>query len=316
MAIIAQFDTDPTLITIKDKHHAWHTPGGAHGYPPRQFASCSAGSGHEFLQFHKDLVNQVIAWNNIHHAASAADLAAWSAVPSELKLPETGWPDPGFSGCGFSSNLASAEARIATNLPPFASDDELGIFIENTIHNWIHGAVAASSILNLPAAEKDIIAHFHSVQSTYFYKIHGLVQHWWDHWLHPKSHLKEIIDAAGTKITIKDVIDTKPRIKDVVDAKPVVADTKAAFKEVLDGGGPKGIKDKEKDIFENKQVVEVSDPFQNAVDPAVLKNMVDEIARLQTAAGVKKSHFIQPFMRPMVGEGITKKEQTNKKKEK
>ena len=38
MAIITQFDTDPVLIVIKDKHHAWHTfPGGAHGYPSRQF---------------------------------------------------------------------------------------------------------------------------------------------------------------------------------------------------------------------------------------------------------------------------------------
>src|SRR5262249_17566130 len=174
MAIIAQFDTDPLLITIKDRHHAWHTyPGGAHGFPSRQFPIGTAGSGHEFLQFHSDLMNQFFAWNSVNQAASAADLAAWTAVPLELKLPETGWPTLGFNG-----NTAGAEGRIKSNVPPFASDDELGIHIETTIHNWIHGAVAASSILNLPSAEKTIIAGFRSVQSTFFYKIHGLVQHW------------------------------------------------------------------------------------------------------------------------------------------
>jgi hypothetical protein len=95
MAIIAQFDTDPTLIVIKDKHHAWHTfPGGAHGFPSRQFQMGTPGSGREFFQFHHDVVNEFFAWNNVHHAASAGDLAAWFTVPVELKVPETGWPNP------------------------------------------------------------------------------------------------------------------------------------------------------------------------------------------------------------------------------
>lgn len=300
MAIINQFDTDPVLIVIKDRHHAWHSfPGGAHGYPSRQFQIGTPGSGHEFLQFHSDLMNQFFAWNAVNHGASASDLAAWTAVPAELKLPETGWPSP------FGVNLADAEARINANLPPFASDDELGIHIETTIHGWIHGAVAASSIFALSAVEKDIIAHFHSVQSTYFYKIHGLVQFWWNRWLHPKSHIKEILDAK-TKHAIKDIIDSKSHIKEIIDIKPVI-------KEIVDSEPVKQIKDKDKDIVEApKSAADVVDPSRPGGDPALIASLINQVAELQKQAGVKKSPFIQPFMRPMVGEGIVNKNQDKK----
>jgi hypothetical protein len=287
MAIIAEFDTDPQLITMKDKHHAWHTAGGMHGFPPRQFPMGTPGSGHEFFQFHKDLINEFFAWNNVHHAATAADIAAWSAVPVELKVPETGWPNPGFNG-----NLADAEARINSNSPPFASDDELGIHVETTIHNWIHGAVAASSILNLPAAEKTIIGGFHSVQSTYFYKIHGLVQFWWDRWLHPKSHIKEILDH---KFVIKDIRDTKPHIKDIIDGIG-----KSRIKEIKE-------KDKDKDIVELP-----GDPFRQLIDPEVINETVKQLVDLQAKVHTKRSPFIKPFMRPMVGEAIMKKKKGRK----
>jgi hypothetical protein len=295
MAIITQFSSDPTLITLSDKHHAWHTAGGAHGFPSRQFPMGSPGSGHEFLQFHKDVINQFFAWNNIHHGASLPDIFAWGAIPIELKLPETGWPNPGFNG-----NLADAEARINSNVPPFASDDALGIHIETTIHNWIHGAVAASSILNLSAAEKDIIAHFHSVQSTFFYKIHGLVQYWWDRWLHPKSHIKELIDT-NTKLVFKDVQDVKHHIKEIIDVP-----SKHFVKDVSDTG-PKLIKDKDKDIVENKVAVDIPDPLRPQGDPANIKVLFEQLAKLQQQAGVKRSPFIKPLMRPMVGEAVTKK---------
>jgi hypothetical protein len=68
MAIIAEFDTDPQLITMKEKHHAWHVAGGAHGFPSRQFPKGTPGSGHEFFQFHKDLINEFFAWKPYHAA--------------------------------------------------------------------------------------------------------------------------------------------------------------------------------------------------------------------------------------------------------
>ena len=46
-----------------------------------------------------------------------------TAIPSALKVPETSWPTPWAS-----LDLAVAEIRVHTNVPPFANDDELGIF--------------------------------------------------------------------------------------------------------------------------------------------------------------------------------------------
>lgn len=283
MAIITQFATDPTLITLMDKHHAWHTGGGAHGQPSRIFPMGTPGSGREFFQFHKDLINEFFTWNSVHMAASAADLAAWTAIPAELKLPETGWPNPGFG-----SDLAVAEARILSNSPPFPDDDALGIHVETTIHNWIHGAVAASSILALPSAERTIIGGFHSPQSTYFYKIHGLVQYWWDRWLHPKLHIKEVLDH---KFRIKDFHDQKPHIKDIIDrqGKPLIKDVK------------------EKDIFEGGKVfVESIDLLREREDPAMIRQSIERLIKLEASVNKKRSPFIKPFMRPDVGHSVAK----------
>lgn len=257
-----------------------------------QFPMGTAGSGHEFFQFHKDVINEFFAWNNVHHAAMSADIAAWTGIPVELKMPETGWPNPGFNG-----NLANAEARINSNTPPFASDDDLGIHVETTIHNWIHGAVAASSILALPAAEKTVIGGFHSVQSTYFYKIHGLVQYWWDRWLHPKSHIKEILDH---KFVIKDIHDTKPHFKEIID-------TAGKFR-------IKEIKEKDKDLVEGKAFVEIVDPFRHQFDPELINQTVARLVKLESQVHKKRSPFIKPFMRPDVGEMVTKRAVARKNK--
>jgi hypothetical protein len=103
--IITQFDTDPKLIKMKDRHHAWHNfPNGAHGFPSRQFDINTPGSGREFFQFHHDFVKEFISWNNMHHAAAASDVSAWTSIPLELKVPETGWPQPFLdSGNGWQS---------------------------------------------------------------------------------------------------------------------------------------------------------------------------------------------------------------------
>jgi hypothetical protein len=162
--------------------------------------------------------------------------------------------------------------------------------VEGTIHNWIHGAVAASSFFNLPMAEKDIIRQFHSVQSTYFYKIHGLVEYWWNRWLHPKSHIKEIIDHP-VKSHIKEIIDQKVHVKEIIDQP-----------------GKLHIKEKDKDIIEGdgKQFADIPDPFRPAVDPALIRNLVQRIAKLE-GHPEKKSPFIKPLERPNVGEAVVKK---------
>ena len=61
--LITQFDTDSFLESLNDKHHAWH--GGAHhGFPSRKFLQGSIGSGTEFLEFHRNLMQDFKYWNN------------------------------------------------------------------------------------------------------------------------------------------------------------------------------------------------------------------------------------------------------------
>jgi hypothetical protein len=186
-------------------------------------------------------------------------------------------------------DLAASENRINTNSPAFVNDDTLGIFVETTIHSWIHGAVAAAPAFNLPPAEQDIIAHFHSVQSTWFYKIHGLVDLWWTRYLNPKNFLKEIIDTRP-KAEFKEIIDSaKTHIKEVIDVPH------------------KGFKE-QKDVFDvpGKNFGDTPDPFKQGVDPSLVLELAERVKQLEARSPVKLSPFIRPLMRPVVGEDIVK----------
>jgi len=77
------------------------------------------------------------------------------------------------------------------NDPPFATADSLGIFIERGIHNnFLHSATAAyfgESVLNDSAT---------SPLSAYFYKLHGLVNHWWNLWVLKTAPFGYLDDAS------------------------------------------------------------------------------------------------------------------------
>lgn len=91
-------------------------------------------------------------------------MKAWRAVPIEMtKLPDwLNWKDDA--------------DRLNSGVPDFSNDDDLGTFIETRIHNsFLHGA--AASVFNEPEVKT-----LHSPHSTLFYKIHGLVGHWWSTW--------------------------------------------------------------------------------------------------------------------------------------
>ncbi len=139
--------------SLEDEHMSWHMGG-------RRYAAGQPGSGTEFFDFHHDFMRRALLW----YQSQAFDpklVAAWSEIPTVLKDARYGW----------SASLADAERRILTNTPAFAGDDDLGIFIESTIHNWIHGAVAQ-------AFNEPIVGTLRSPRSTYFYQIHGLVDAW------------------------------------------------------------------------------------------------------------------------------------------
>ena len=160
---------------LLNRHMAWHmNPPQSGG---RQFSSGTLGSGKEFLTFHGKFLQDALAWYATQPGNNPQLVAPWDSIPAELKNdPQTNWNDP-------NQNFPAKEARITTQPNSFASDDELGIFIETGIHNnFLHGACAV---------------HFHDAnigdpmkapRSSYFYNIHGLVSLWWKAWRNSTGH--------------------------------------------------------------------------------------------------------------------------------
>jgi hypothetical protein len=177
MPTIANFPT-----AFHDEHHAWHT--GAHaGFPVRKFQRGSPGSGSEFLAFHGNYMSKVLAWYLDQPGADRNAVSAWTGVPSVLKTSALGW----------TSQWANDEAKLAAPAGQFASRDALGIFIEAGIHNqFLHDATAKHF------NEPDVADIMKSPSSTYFYKIHGLVQHWWLLWERPQFALQTGTALAET----------------------------------------------------------------------------------------------------------------------
>ena len=209
---------------LSDMHHEWHQPGSHPGAgPDRVHPIGTPGGGLEFLTFHHSFMQQAFAWFATQTFNPPLDMTPWTAIPAELKDPTLSW----------NMMLSDQEARIDTDNPPFTSADDLGTFIEIGIHGWIHGATSAH--FNEP-----VVGTFHSPQSTYFYKIHGLVDYWWTQWQHRLHHLgpkviKEIVDGGiirEPKI-IKDLVDTKDLSHEVIKFKD--------SKDILEGGIPPGL---------------------------------------------------------------------------
>jgi hypothetical protein len=147
-----------------DEHMAWHmNPIGTPG------ARSATNQGQDFLNFHHQFLQKVFQWFGTQSAEyqSQYDLSpSWAAIPMELKTdPATGWD----------SLFASEEQRITTFLPAFSGENEFGSFIELGIHNnYLHGACAIH--YHDPNIGSPMTA---PVISTWFYKIHGLVDRWW-----------------------------------------------------------------------------------------------------------------------------------------
>jgi hypothetical protein len=303
--IIPEFKTEAVLRDIAKRYEDWHTPGGTGS---RKNPIGQPGSGREFLQFHRSLLDDFFAWNAVHPVVEGRDIIAWTAVPSELKVPETGWPHP-WEGL----DLAVAENRVSTNLPPFANEDELGILIETTIINWIHSAVAAAPAFNLAPAEKAIITSpLRALESTWFYKIYGLAQRWWNRFLYPESDFKENNDFRMTgkeANDFKENNDFRMAGKEANDFKEN-NDFRAGGKEAndfkenndfrLSGSGFKEIVDNPG----GREFKEIFDTWsKRTAVPSFLNNLLARIRVLEARLEVKKSPFIKPFQHPPVGKG-------------
>jgi len=306
--IISQFDTDPTLLALAHLHHHWHDAASRRG--DRVLRPGQPGAGTEFITFHRSMVDQFFAWNNANgQPISTALLAAFTGVPFFLKTNGFGWNSavglPASFGFG-NPTIAEAENRILNDKGSFASLDMYAQYIEVTIHNWIHGAIA--SWLNTdgdPGNNDPWIGSLHSPQSTYFYQIHGLIDLWARNFA-PKSvvadagdlrkaHFKEWKEFAkehikeGHKELVKDHI--KEGVKEII---------KDSFKEHMKEDikeGHKEFKEKDKDMVENPD-------FRD--DPRILerdnliRDLTDRISKIEARANKGKA-FIKRAERPDVG---------------
>ena len=148
----------------------------------------------------------------------------------------------------------------------------------------------------LPANEKDIISRLHSFQSTWFYKIHGLVQFWRDRWLsqHPaKSVVKDVHDFGTLpkqhhleKVLIKEFKEHAKEFKE--HQKEFFKEHAKEFKE----------KDKDKDLVENPGGF-------NHGDPAVFAALQARVAELEKTVQQGQT-FIKAEERPAVGQPVVK----------
>jgi len=262
MPTIPNFPAD-----LSDQHHHWHNPAAHPGAGPgRVHAAGTPGGGMEFLTFHRNFTAQALGWYNTTSftqapfddpAAKAELVAPWLAVPPELEA-DGSWP------------FWEADVfRLSTGDPDFTSADELGTFIELGIHNnFLHGATAN-------AFNEPVVGSLHSPQSTYFYKIHGLVDFWWSSWQRRhKRFIKEILPDA--KRFIDEVFEPKRRLPEVKDR---VGDVKMVSFDVPD------------------------DWRDLVIDPVELASINLRVDRLERSAFPRKA-FITPMERPKVAEQI------------
>ena len=163
-------------------HHAWHMPWEHPELPTRLHPMGSPGGGREFLAFHRDFMTVVLDWYRNHQftedpfndpTEKMSLVTPWSLVPIEMQNLDKNW----------NVDWAPDVARLDPNpknppaAPEFIDDDEIGFFIESRIHNnFLHGAAATAF------HDETVRPPGSSPNSTLFYKIHGLVQHWWSLW--------------------------------------------------------------------------------------------------------------------------------------
>ena len=141
-----------------DEHHNWHM---THMEP-------AAGTGTEFLQFHRDFLVKFRDWYDRQHWSDPSLVAPWSALPSEFNQPQ----DP-------EAQRWFDEAHdLETNLYKWQDEDQFGTRIQfGGLHYWMHH-------VPITTVYRDVrITNFTTAPtSRYFYQLHGLINSWWQRW--------------------------------------------------------------------------------------------------------------------------------------
>jgi hypothetical protein len=144
----------------------------------------AAGNGDEFLLMHRAML-ELLLKNFPQHGHY---LRGWNTPPTDPNSVD----DPVPSGEAFDADRAAGITRIETNSPPFASDDDLGRFIETNLrpaasdplarstdrqtglHNYLHNRwTDPTSDINLGDPTVNIF-------NARFWRLHGWIDfQWW-----------------------------------------------------------------------------------------------------------------------------------------
>lgn len=158
------------------EHVNWHSQAcGVNGG-----RACS-NQGVDFLVFHRNYLNR-LRDNYLSQGLPAADIQTWYALPPEMKNSANGWT---FSLSLVEDNLMR---MVDANGQPFTSLDAFALYLERNFHNQLHNiamrAYGSSCPPNPDTATNDcIVQGLMSPKSTYFFKIHGLVEWLFDRFM-------------------------------------------------------------------------------------------------------------------------------------
>ena len=123
--------------------------------------------GAEFLTWHSEFIAR---FETLLQSLPEADRPAeesiepWSEIPEDLKTA-TMWK----------SEWDERENRLHGEIASFKSLEELATYI-NPLHGVLHGAVAEVY------GDTNIASVSRAPRSTYFWQLHGLVEHWHQEW--------------------------------------------------------------------------------------------------------------------------------------
>ena len=137
---------------------------------------------------------------------------------------------------GWNVRLADEEQRLS-NMSNFDSLDELGRFLEWSLHGFLHNA--ASRMWN-----EQILLSFQSPRSTYFWQLHGLIDHWRQQWVgnqqpEPNPLFAPLqIDASATQTAIGSPGEVDRYLFNVASANRLVVETTGPSDTVLYIAGP------------------------------------------------------------------------------
>jgi hypothetical protein len=180
---------------LLDFHHAWHNGGRS-----------PTNRGTDFLVFHRNFLGKMAAEYRAL-GGNPSQIDPWLRVPNVLRTDAHGWnttrtfcvarDSSGSCTENWMGTLAQASARIESNSPAFSTENAFGEFVEGTIHNWIHGATA------LEFDEPEVDPIHTSPSSTYFFRIHGMVDYWWSRFRGRKFlHTASSTNTSGSTTTL------------------------------------------------------------------------------------------------------------------